>query len=245
MKIAVFEESNGRRKWFEFDKAFPPTTLQPEVFEEVKPLATSVLDGYNVCIFAYGQTGSGKTHTMSGKPDDPGLTVRTLTELFALQEERKIDFKVEMSVYVTEIYNESVRDLLWDESKGAAKKLDIKTNPDGSNSVPGLTEEQVFTVDDVLNVMAEAGRNRSTAATEMNDQSSRSHLIVTVKTTVTALDSNSIYYGKINLVDLAGSENVGKSGVSGNALKEAQNINKSLSALGYVIQALVGQQKGA
>merc|ERR1719428_2574682 len=106
MKIAVFEESNGRRKWFEFDKAFPPTVSQAEVFEEVKPLATSVLDGYNVCIFAYGQTGSGKTYTMSGSKENPGLNTRTLKELFRICEDRKVDTSTKMTISVTEIYNE-------------------------------------------------------------------------------------------------------------------------------------------
>merc|ERR1712093_365650 len=83
-------------------------------------------------------------------------------------------------------------------------------------------------------------RHRATSTTDMNEQSSRSHSIVTVKATST-LHGGETYIGKIHLIDLAGSENVGKSGVSGAGLKEAQNINKSLSALGDVIASLVGK----
>ena len=88
IKIGVYDGSHARRKWFEFDQAFDPSTTQSAVFEEAKPLATSVLDGYNVCVFAYGQTGSGKTHTMAGTQADPGLNTRVLTELFRIREER-------------------------------------------------------------------------------------------------------------------------------------------------------------
>merc|ERR1712190_655144 len=83
-------------------------------------------------------------------------------------------------------------------------------------------------------------QNRATSTTDMNEQSSRSHSIVTVRTQCT-LKGSDTYIGKINLIDLAGSENVNKSGVTGQGMKEAQNINKSLSALGDVIGSLVAK----
>jgi len=237
IKMSVYEETTSRRKWFDFDRVFSPKTFQNEVFEEVKPLATSVLDGYNVCIFAYGQTGSGKTFTMTGNDANPGLNTRTLTELFKIKEERKLELDIKISMSVTEIYNETIKDLFVTKEK----KLEVQTNKDGSNSVPGLTELPMHTVEDVLKAMKEAQGNRTTMATEMNEESSRSHSIVQVKTMATSLRDKREFIGKINLIDLAGSENVNKSGVSGQGMREAQNINKSLSALGDVIQSLVSK----
>merc|ERR1719277_1995199 len=237
IKMSVYEETTARRKWFEFDKVFSPKTEQQSVFEEVKPLATSVLDGYNVCIFAYGQTGSGKTFTMTGNKENPGLNVRVLKELFKIREERKLDLDIRISMVICEIYNETIKDLFVTKQK----KLDVKTNPDGSNTVPGLVEKSVESHEDVLNAMNEAQGNRTVMATDMNEESSRSHSIVQVKTTAVTRKDRREYTGKINLIDLAGSENVQKSGVSGQGLKEAQNINKSLSALGDVIQSLIAK----
>jgi len=238
-KASVYDANQSRRKWFEFDKAFQPKTAQQEVFEEVKPLATSVLDGYNVCIFAYGQTGSGKTFTMTGNDANPGLNTRVLTELFRIRDERIQETEIKISLMVTEIYNETIKDLFNPES--SKKKLDVKQNPDGSNTVPGLTELTVTSVDDVLKAMKEAQSNRTVMATDMNEESSRSHSIVQVKTVNVSKKDKREYIGKINLIDLAGSENVNKSGVQGQGMREAQNINKSLSALGDVISSLVSK----
>lgn len=236
VKIGVFEGERARRKWFEFDHVFAPHTTQNQLFEEAKPLATSVLDGYNVCVFAYGQTGSGKTHTMTGTPSDPGLNTRVLTELFRIRHERSAEYDIHICIAITEIYNETIRDLL----APSGKKLDVKMDPKGDVSVPGLTNENVQSVDDVLRCISDASKNRSVAVTDMNDQSSRSHSIVTVRT-ATTLRGGDTYMGKMHLIDLAGSENVAKSGVQGQGMKEAQNINKSLSALGDVIQSLVAK----
>jgi len=237
-QVGVFDSSHSRRKMFEFDMCFTPSSTQVQVFEEAKPLATSVLDGYKVCIFAYGQTGSGKTYTMSGTPKDPGLNNRVLEELFRIQTERKLTHDITFCMAVTEIYNETIRDLLAIEKD---KKLDVKMGSDGSCTVPGLTEEHVATVSAVLQCIDRAQKNRAVTSTDMNEQSSRSHSIVTVKTTCGMKGAEQTYVGKIHLIDLAGSENVGKSGVSGQGMKEAQNINKSLSALGDVIASLVAK----
>ncbi|CAK9078219.1 unnamed protein product [Durusdinium trenchii] len=237
INIGVYDGQHSRRKFFEFDQVFPPTTSQIQVFEEAKPLATSTLDGYNVCIFAYGQTGSGKTHTMTGTGEDPGLNTRVLRELFRIRDERRNEYDIQISIAITEIYNEAIRDLLNPDGKD---KLDVRINPDGTCGVPGLTETPVSNVDDVLKCIGDASKNRATSTTDMNEQSSRSHSIVTVRTKCT-LKGSDTYIGKIHLIDLAGSENTNKSGVTGQGMKEAQNINKSLSALGDVIQSLVGK----
>jgi len=237
IKLGVYDAQHSRRKWFEFDHVFSPKSTQPQVFEEAKALVTSVLDGYNVCVFAYGQTGSGKTHTMTGYDGDPGLNTRVLQELFRLRTERSDGYTINLSISITEIYNESIRDLLMPSTK----KLDAKINTDGTVTVPGLHEEKVESCAEVLKCIENAGKNRATSTTDMNEHSSRSHSIVTVRTTCTVKGSGDTYVGKVHLIDLAGSENVGKSGVSGQGMKEAQNINKSLSALGDVIQSLVAK----
>lgn len=236
-KVSVYDTNQQRRKWFDFDKAFQPNSTQQEVFEEVKPLATSVLDGYNVCIFAYGQTGSGKTFTMTGSDANPGLNTRVLRELFQIRDHRKEEVEISISLSVSEIYNEMIKDLFNPDS-AKTKKLDVKQNSDGTNSVPGLTERQVNSVEEVLKYMKEAQSNRTVMATDMNDESSRSHSIVQVKTTNVNRKDKTQYLGKINLIDLAGSENVNKSGVQGQGMREAQNINKSLLALGDVVASL-------
>jgi kinesin family protein C2/C3 len=183
-KVSVWSEEQSRRKWFEFDQCFKTNSSNRQVFEEVKPLAISVLDGYNVCIFAYGQTGSGKTYTMSGTDRDPGLNVLTLKELFRISTERKLDIETKMTIMVTEIYNEMIKDLLGGKNT-LSKKLDVKINADGTTTVPGLTETAVGSVEEVLKCMEQAQANRTTMQTDMNDESSRSHSIVQVKTVVT------------------------------------------------------------
>lgn len=136
------KRGGGSKQVFEFDRVFQPEVSQSSVFEEVRPLVTSVMDGYNVCIFAYGQTGSGKTHTMEGEPDDPGVNLRALKELFGVAEARKAtaSYTIEVGqeglhlvrvmrtgahlpmlfvsqVSILEIYNEMVRDLLGNDGK--------------------------------------------------------------------------------------------------------------------------------
>jgi kinesin family protein C2/C3 len=234
LKVSVLDEKTSKRKWFDFDRVFVPKTTQQEVFAEVVPLATSVLDGFNVCIFAYGQTGSGKTFSMSGTDKNPGLNLRVLQELFRIRTERELDFDTTISLMVTEIYNETIRDLFVTKQK----KLEVKENPDKSHSVPGITEMQVSSAEEVLKAMGQTQANRTTLQTEMNEESSRSHSIVQVLAKTVSRKDKKELHGRINLVDLAGSEDVSKSGVTGEGLKEAQNINKSLSALGDVIQAL-------
>lgn len=92
------------------------------VFQQTKPIVTSVLDGYNVCIFAYGQTGTGKTFTMEGTPEHRGVNYRTLEELFRITEERHDTMKYELSVSMLEVYNEKIRDLLVENSAEPTKK---------------------------------------------------------------------------------------------------------------------------
>uniref|UniRef100_A0A5F8GQA3 Kinesin-like protein n=1 Tax=Monodelphis domestica TaxID=13616 RepID=A0A5F8GQA3_MONDO len=231
----------GKPVSFELDKVFPPQSTQQDVFQEVQDLITSCIDGYNVCIFAYGQTGAGKTYTMEGTVENPGINQRALQLLFSEVQEKASDWEYAITVSVAEIYNEALRDLL---AKEPQEKLEIKLCPDGSGQlyVPGLTEFRVQSVDDINKVFEFGHTNRTTEYTNLNEHSSRSHALVIITVRGTDYSTGLRTTGKLNLVDLAGSERVGKSGAEGNRLREAQYINKSLSALGDVISALRSRQ---
>ncbi|KAL8512303.1 hypothetical protein ACS0TY_018690 [Phlomoides rotata] len=234
-------KSNGiSRKTFKFDAIFIPDANQTDVFEETAPLAISVLDGYNVCIFAYGQTGTGKTFTMEGTNEARGVNYRTLQKLFDIIEERKNTFRYEVSVSVLEVYNEQIRDLLVSDSQPCvgAKRLEIKQVGEGGHHVPGLVEARVNNVGEVWGVLQTGSNGRAVESTNANEHSSRSHCIHCVMVKGENLLNGESTRSKLWLVDLAGSERIAKSAVHGERLKETQNINRSLSALGDVISAL-------
>ncbi|KAK8499467.1 hypothetical protein V6N12_011552 [Hibiscus sabdariffa] len=189
--------------------------LKPKFFSDMQPLIRSVLDGYNVCIFAYGQTGSGKTYTMSGPKDltekNQGVNYRALGDLFLLAEQRRDTFRYDVAVQMMEIYNEQVRDLL--VTDGNANLISVSSTSD------------------VIDLMNLGQRNRAVGVTALK-------MIVAAVLIGRDLTSGAILAGCMHLVDLAGSERVDKSEVTGDRLKEAQHINKSLSALGDVIASL-------
>lgn len=239
-EIAVLDK-HGRgeilQQW-EFDKVFRPEARQEDVFEEVAPIVTSCVDGYNVCIFAYGQTGAGKTYTMMGTAENRGVNIRALSELFRLTEERSLDEKFSVSCSFLEIYNEKIRDLL----NPSDAKLDIRQNEEGVPHVPGLESVPLQSLDDVLAVIARGEKTRTTKSTAMNEVSSRSHSILIVSVTASSQQSGKNRTSMLTLVDLAGSERVGKSEATGDRLLEAQAINKSLAALGNVLAGLHSRQ---
>lgn len=230
-EITVRNSKKAVKKW-EFEHVFRPGQTNEEVYREVEGLVVSAMDGYNVCIFAYGQTGSGKTHTMEGDEGNRGVNFRALRSLFALAEERSDDHHVTIEASLLEIYNESIKDMV----SPSAKKLEVRSGDHGM-TVPGLTVAPVASIDEVLKMMRRGYANRSTFATNMNEHSSRSHSMLSVYMTTVNKISGVESRGKLHLVDLAGSERISKSGATGDRLKEAQNINKSLSALGDVIAA--------
>ncbi|KAJ7312086.1 hypothetical protein JRQ81_006424 [Phrynocephalus forsythii] len=227
----------GKLVSFELDKVFPPAATQEDVFQEMQALVTSCIDGYNVCIFAYGQTGAGKTYTMEGTPENPGINQRALRLLFSEVQAKASDWDYKITVSAAEIYNEALRDLL---GKGPPEKLEIKLCPDGSGQlyVPGLTEFPVHCVEDINKVFEFGHINRATECTYLNEHSSRSHALLIITVRGVDYSTGIRTTGKLNLVDLAGSERVGRSGAEGSRLREAQYINRSLSALGDVIYAL-------
>eukprot|EP00899_Mesostigma_viride_P018538 jgi/Mesvir1/26686/Mv20467-RA.1 len=243
--ILITNPKTGASKLFHYDLVFDQSATQAAVYEDMKPLVRSVLDGYNVCVFAYGQTGSGKTYTMSGPPQASsemlGVNFKALEDLFDLIRKQEGEATYEVSVQMLEIYNEMLRDLLISNGPGAPppKKLDIlsATACDRLN-VPDALLVPVRGSEDVRAVMALGQSNRATSATNMNERSSRSHSVVTVHVTGRNHVTGATTRACLHLVDLAGSERVSRSEATGDRLKEAQHINKSLSALGDVMAAL-------
>ncbi|CAN1300784.1 Kinesin-like protein KIN-14J [Linum perenne] len=229
------------RRTFKFDKVYGQAASQGEVFMDTRPLIRTVLDGFNVCIFAYGQTGSGKTYTMSGpsisSKEGWGVNYRALHDLFQIAQSRKGSMTYDIGVQMVEIYNEQVRDLL--ACDGSQRRLGIwsTTQPNGL-AVPDASMHQVTSTEDVLELMNVGMMNRAVGATALNERSSRSHSVLTIHVNGMDVETGTLFRGNLHLVDLAGSERVDRSEVTGDRLREAQHINKSLSALGDVIFAL-------
>uniref|UniRef100_A0A803TR61 Kinesin family member 13A n=1 Tax=Anolis carolinensis TaxID=28377 RepID=A0A803TR61_ANOCA len=203
--------------------------------------------GYNACIFAYGQTGSGKSFSMMGNAEQLGLIPRLCCALFqriTSEENDSHTFKVEVSYM--EIYNEKVRDLL--DPKGSRQSLKVREHKVLGPYVDGLSQLAVTSFEDIESLMSEGNKSRTVAATNMNEESSRSHAVFNIIITQTLYDLQSGNSGekvsKVSLVDLAGSERVSKTGAAGERLKEGSNINKSLSTLGLVISSLADQAAG-
>ncbi|ONM38280.1 P-loop nucleoside triphosphate hydrolase superfamily protein with CH (Calponin Homology) domain [Zea mays] len=240
-----FKQGKDACRMFKFNKVFNTRASQVEVFSDIQPLIRSVLDGFNVCIFAYGQTGSGKTYTMSGpgtSKEDWGVNYRALNDLFYISLSRRNAFSYEVGVQMVEIYNEQVRDLLSNDI--AQKTLGIwSTSQPNGLVVPDASLHPVKSTLDVLELMEIGQTNRAVGSTALNERSSRSHSILTVHVRGVDLKNGSTSRGCLHLIDLAGSERVERSEAIGDRLKEAQYINKSLSALGDVIFALA--QKNA
>ena len=227
---------------FTFDRVFSSESRQIEVFEHsAKPVVEGVLDGYNGTIFAYGQTGSGKTYTMEGVISDPGLKgiiPRMMDALFESLVKASESTEFILRVSFLEIYLERIHDLL-DTTK---TNLQVKEDKLRGIYVQNSSQLYVSSPSEMMEVMLAGSANRSIAATRMNERSSRSHSIFCVN--VEQKDSfGNKKTGRLYFIDLAGSESVGKTNVSGQQLKEAQMINKSLSALGNVINALT--EKGS
>ncbi|KAK8517415.1 hypothetical protein V6N13_127595 [Hibiscus sabdariffa] len=210
--------------------------LTVDVFADALPLVTSVLDGYNVCIFAYGQTGTGKTFTMEGTDQNRGVNYRTLEQLFQIAKERSDSFMYNISVSVLEVYNEQIRDLL--STSPTSKRLEIKQSAEGFHHVPGIVEAQVENIKEVWDVLQIGSNSRAVGSNNVNEHSSRSHCMLCIMVKSKNLMTGECTKSKLWLVDLAGSERLAKTDAQGERLKEAQNINKSLSALGDVIYAL-------
>lgn len=214
-------------------------TAQADIFDfSIRPTVDDILNGYNGTVFAYGQTGAGKSYTMMGSDIDDnvgkGVIPRIVEQIFAsiLTSPSNIEYTVRVSYM--EIYMERIRDLLVPQNDN----LPVHEEKSRGVYVKGLLEVYVSSVQEVYEVMRRGGNARAVAATNMNQESSRSHSIFVITVSQKNVETGSAKSGQLFLVDLAGSEKVGKTGASGQTLEEAKKINKSLSALGMVINAL-------
>jgi len=236
---------------YAFDYVFPPEADQKMVFEKLGlPLIKQAFEGFNSTIFAYGQTGSGKTYTILNHSDDEesrGIVPRFSAELFSRIHALQADssnrtFLVCCSLF--EIYNEIIHDLLVPGKKSTAG-LEIREQKGIGVYVKDLSELVVDSYEKIIALVNQGFLSRATAATKMNHASSRSHCVFTVKLHQRDEDDESNNtLCTMNLVDLAGSERPKDVGGDSHLLKEGANINKSLSALGNVINALSSQSTG-
>ncbi|CAK4130104.1 unnamed protein product [Aphanomyces euteiches] len=237
-----FKHPTDKRQ-FAVDALLTEDATQEQVFEAVgRRVVDNAMDGYNGCIFAYGQTGSGKTHTMQGDmaegSAERGVIPRILEYLFEKLRPNQTLAGFDMTCSYLEIYNEKIYDLL--DSANAEPKT-IREDANAGIFVSDLLEEPVGSPHDALRLLEDGGKNRTVGSTAMNRESSRSHSVFTIKLTQ-RLDEDGVDITRkstLHLVDLAGSEKQSQTGAVGTRLKEATQINKSLSVLGNVITALV------
>ncbi|XP_031645490.1 kinesin-like protein KIF3A isoform X1 [Oncorhynchus kisutch] len=241
--VNKLETTHEPPKTFTFDTVFGPDSKQLDVYNlTARPIIDSVLEGYNGTIFAYGQTGTGKTFTMEGVravPELRGIIPNSFAHVFGHIAKAEGDTRFLVRVSYLEIYNEEVRDLL---GKDQMQRLEVKERPDVGVYIKDLSGYVVNNADDMDRIMTMGHKNRSVGSTNMNEHSSRSHAIftITIECSEKGVDGDQhVRMGKLHLVDLAGSERQGKTGATGQRLKEATKINLSLSTLGNVISALV------
>ncbi|CAN6363588.1 unnamed protein product [Urochloa humidicola] len=238
-KIAV--KSVGIKKEFSVDRVFDQESKQEDVFQEVKPILRSALDGHNVCILSYGQTGTGKTYTMEGTDGKLGIVPRAIQELFSHASEDSSS-TYSFSISMLEVYLGSLRDLLAPRQPllrpmecSAACNLSILATKSGAVEVEGLTDVSIPDLKKANQWYCRGRRARSTSWTNVNDVSSRSHCLTRITIRRNGVTEE---VSKLWLIDLGGSERLLKTGASGLTMDEGKAINLSLSALGDVIAAL-------
>ncbi|XP_063682872.1 kinesin-like protein KIF19 isoform X2 [Bolinopsis microptera] len=233
----ILRAKRSREKRYMFDIAFDSYNTQLDVYlATTKPLISSVLDGFNATVFAYGPTGTGKTYTMLGTGDNPGIMALALNEIFALV--RKGSENSTYTVYMSylEVYNELIRDLLCPESGD----LELREDSTGV-TVAGLEEVEAQSTREVMDMLRDGNKRRTTEPTSVNKTSSRSHAVlqVTVKKLGRARSlTETVSTGKLYMIDLAGSERATHTKNRGTRLVEGAHINRSLLALGNCIKAL-------
>ncbi|NXN17638.1 KI18A protein, partial [Indicator maculatus] len=222
---------------FMFDAVFAESSSQLEVFENTtKSVIDGFLNGYNCTVLAYGATGAGKTHTMLGSPEDPGVMYLTMMALYNCIDQIKEDKICNIAVSYLEVYNEQIRDLLVNSGPLAVREDDQK-----GVVVQGLTLHQPKSAEEILQMLDYGNKNRTQHPTDVNASSSRSHAIFQIylrQQDKTASITQNVRIAKMSLIDLAGSERASATNAKGARFREGTNINRSLLALGNVINAL-------
>ncbi|XP_030645550.1 kinesin-like protein KIF21A isoform X2 [Chanos chanos] len=272
----------GKDKAFTFDYVFDMDSQQDAVYGNcTEKLIEGCFEGYNATIFAYGQTGSGKTYTMgtgfdvSITDEELGIIPRAVSHLFRGIEERRRaateqgrpvpEFKI--NAQFLELYNEEVLDLFdtTRDIEARKQKSNIKIHEDANGGIytVGVTTRTVTSEAEMMQCLKLGALSRTTASTQMNVQSSRSHAIFTIhlcQVRVCAPDNNNemdnrlangssdmnefeTLTAKFHFVDLAGSERLKRTGATGDRAKEGISINCGLLALGNVISALGDRSK--
>ncbi|CAO0800622.1 unnamed protein product [Mucor circinelloides] len=242
------------RRHFTFDYVYPSHKSQADVYQScIQPLFDQFVNGYNATILAYGQTGSGKTYSMGTSTtadlsaEHVGIVPRFAENLFNWVEcqQNQCDNNTQYSVKVSflELYNEDIIDLLNTNNKNAS--ITIRENANGNITWSGVQEELIQGSADLLSCLSRGSIARTTASTDMNASSSRSHAIFSVSLTqnmsLTVESKDTItktLESKFHFVDLAGSERLKKTNAVGDRAKEGISINSGLLALGNVISAL-------
>uniref|UniRef100_A0A673CEA6 Kinesin-like protein KIF21A n=1 Tax=Sphaeramia orbicularis TaxID=375764 RepID=A0A673CEA6_9TELE len=262
----------GKDKAFTYDYVFDMDTQQDAIYTHcTETLIEGCFEGYNATIFAYGQTGSGKTYTMGTGfdvnigEDELGIIPRAVNHLFRGIEERRQaateqgrpvpEFKI--NAQFLELYNEEVLDL-FDSTRdleARKQKSNIKIHEDANGGIytVGVTTRTVTSAAEMMQCLKLGALSRTTASTQMNVQSSRSHAIFTIhlcQVRVCSPDNNNVCIdefetltAKFHFVDLAGSERLKRTGATGDRAKEGISINCGLLALGNVISALGDRSK--
>uniref|UniRef100_A0A7N6FAD4 Kinesin motor domain-containing protein n=1 Tax=Anabas testudineus TaxID=64144 RepID=A0A7N6FAD4_ANATE len=269
----------GKDKAFTYDFVFDVDSEQHNIYQTcVYKLIEGCFEGYNATVFAYGQTGSGKTYTMGTgfnvtlSQQEQGIIPRAVHQLFEGIQNRRVraqetgahppEFKV--SAQFLELYNEEVLDLFDGarDPESRSRKSNIKIHEDSSGSIytTGVTSRLVHSEEELLQCLKLGALSRTTASTQMNAQSSRSHAIFTihlcqmrvcqqpqmvngVESTPIAQPEYETLMAKFHFVDLAGSERLKRTGATGDRAREGISINCGLLALGNVISALGDQAK--
>ncbi|XP_016375858.1 kinesin-like protein KIF21B [Sinocyclocheilus rhinocerous] len=274
----------GKDKAFTYDFVFDLDAQQHQIYSAcVHKLVEGCFEGYNATVFAYGQTGSGKTYTMGTgfdvtmSEEEQGIIPRAVQHLFQGIQKRRLEaqsagmplpeFKV--SAQFLELYNEEILDLFDStrDPEARGRKSNIKIHEDGSGGIytTGVTSRLVSSEEEMLQCLKLGALSRTTASTQMNAQSSRSHAIFTIHLCQMRVcpqpqvngEMNGVSDGsisqpeyetltaKFHFVDLAGSERLKRTGATGERAREGISINCGLLALGNVISALGDQSKKA
>ncbi|KAL2942188.1 Kinesin-like protein KIN-1, partial [Bienertia sinuspersici] len=216
---------------FSFDKVFYEDSTQASVYEVLAmPIVQDTVNGTNGTILTYGQ-GPG---IIKCDDEGKGLIPRVVEGLFEMISSSHVTTTYSVKLSMVEIYMEKVRDL-FDLSKD---NIQIKESKSQGIVLSGVSEIPVLEAAEAIKILSNGIANRAVGETQMNVASSRSHCVYIFVLQQDLLAEKRTKMGKLILVDLAGSEKVGKTGAEGKLLEEAKTINKSLSALGNVVNAL-------